>query len=345
MDIYDGMLPKENMDGKIGYYPVMNIKEWDELPDLYKAMEWSAIPDPLDKSRLRAVKSVTFDVVYMEPYGISAKVSVHPQEVQKLLFCNYGNTQCHLYSVSAVELEGGTKLPAKWLQDSTTGAFAILAGKHYAAMQGGFGGYVPECIERLNDGTFKWKGFGNYSQTNHFTYSDPFREEKKIEKDSVEKLIDAVAEYGLEFGWNDNDMIDTLVDCGVTYEDFKKYGKEDFVKGYFEEEEVGLNEVTCGYKCKCCGLMIEEDIENPNWFEDCGEEEIWGHLQMSHEEVFEECQDWDTPTMLEEYYERVDGRVKSLEEKMSKAKVKIGNNKVNEVSEKSKESVKETERI
>lgn len=61
--------------------------------------------------------------------------------------------------------------------------------------------------------------------------------EKTVEKDTTKKLMDAVAEYGLESGWCDNEIIDTLVECGVTQEDFQKYGKADFVKEYFETEE------------------------------------------------------------------------------------------------------------
>lgn len=242
MGIYEGMLPKERKEGKIGYYPVVNKQEWEELPDLYKAMEWNAIPDPLDKRGiLRAVKSVIFDVVHMEPYGIRSKVSVHPQDVQKILFCSYGQSQCHLYSISGIELEGGTKLHAKWLQDSMTGAFAVVVNGDYIAMQGGFQGHIPECIEKSENGEFKWKGIGEYKKLNYYTYSEPFRDEKSIEqqkeKDATEKLMDAVAEYGMESGWSDRDVIDALVECGVTYDDFKKYGKEEFVKGYFEEEK------------------------------------------------------------------------------------------------------------
>lgn len=46
-------------------------------------------------------------------------------------------------------------------------------------------------------------------------------------------------------------------------------------------------------KCKACGTEI--DIED--------EEGLWGHLQMEHEEIFEECMDWDTPDVIDEYYD------------------------------------------
>lgn len=51
------------------------------------------------------------------------------------------------------------------------------------------------------------------------------------------------------------------------------------------------------YKCKYCG----HEIGGPD-FEEL-EEELWGHIQMDHEEVFEELQCFDTPEMLEIAYE------------------------------------------
>lgn len=60
----------------------------------------------------------------------------------------------------------------------------------------------------------------------------------------------------------------------------------------------------CTYKCTLCGE--EFYCESDNSFDEYVEEEVWGHIQMTHEEEFEECQDWDTPTMIEEYYERED---------------------------------------
>ena len=55
------------------------------------------------------------------------------------------------------------------------------------------------------------------------------------------------------------------------------------------------------YKCKLCGVVFNSYTTEE--FEEYGEEELWGHIQMNHEEAFEECQDWETPTMIEEYYE------------------------------------------
>lgn len=173
---YDGMLPAKPLEGKQGYYPVCNTQEWEDLPDLYKAMEWSPLLDYQNKGTISAVKSVIFDVTYMEPYKISAKVSVHPQEVQKLLYCLFENAQCHLYSVCGVELESGTRLGAKWLQDSVTGSFGIYAGGHLCGRQGGFQGFVPANIERLEDGTFQYKSCSCALTGNKvfYEYSNPF---------------------------------------------------------------------------------------------------------------------------------------------------------------------------
>lgn len=416
MGMYDGMLPVKQKEGYRGYYPVTNKEEWDELPDLYKAMEWTPIPDPFDKNQtLRAVKNVIFDVVHMEPYGIRAEVSVHPQEIQDILFCYHKKKDCQLYTICGIELEGGSRLPAKWLQDTTTGAFAIYAADKYVAKQGGFYGFIPEHIIVQEDGSYKFDFKYGVGKTTHYTNLNPFRNEpvKEKETDCTKQLMDAMAAYGLEYGWCDNDIIQALVDCGLEYDDFKKHGKEDFVKEYFEIEEEHANNIssknperqmkalkqsyvigaavkaatrekqeqfviedangeysfvraegdkpatalregekivgkvtwekpdpssdafpgsggaqyidfkalnarensvdavventgeTHGYVCKCCGTEIHDDKDNENWFDEFGEEELWGHLQMDHEEVFKECQNWETPAMLEEYYDEI----------------------------------------
>lgn len=52
------------------------------------------------------------------------------------------------------------------------------------------------------------------------------------------------------------------------------------------------------YECKICGGIIcgdDYDIE----------ENLWAHIQMEHEDVFDEIQTWETPFMIEEYYEEV----------------------------------------
>lgn len=48
------------------------------------------------------------------------------------------------------------------------------------------------------------------------------------------ELIEAMVNYGQDNFWNDSTIIDTLVDCGITEEDFKDCGYGDFVKEYFE---------------------------------------------------------------------------------------------------------------
>jgi len=63
------------------------------------------------------------------------------------------------------------------------------------------------------------------------------------------------------------------------------------------------------YICKICGEEFEmnEDYEDFDaWFEEEGEEELWGHLQDAHEEEFDEAQNLDTPYMLEEYFELIE---------------------------------------
>ena len=174
MGWYDNMLPKQQIEGHRGYYPVTSAKEWENLPDLYKVMDWNAVKDPHNNNKLTGVKSVIFDVTYMQPYGISAKVSVHPSEVQKILFCSFKNADCHLNSVCGIELDSGTQLSAKWLQDSTSGAFAIFACNSYVGMQGGFRGHIPEGVRCLENGTFKYDFSMEKSKISHYELSNPF---------------------------------------------------------------------------------------------------------------------------------------------------------------------------
>ena len=53
----------------------------------------------------------------------------------------------------------------------------------------------------------------------------------------VENLIKAMIEYALENSWSDSDVIDTLVGCGITEQDFIRCGYGDFVKEYFKNEQ------------------------------------------------------------------------------------------------------------
>lgn len=50
------------------------------------------------------------------------------------------------------------------------------------------------------------------------------------------------------------------------------------------------------WKCLHCNTEFEaeedEDIE----------EELWGHIQIEHDNIFDEVKDLDTPYMLEECY-------------------------------------------
>ena len=177
--MYEGMLPKEPKKGYRGYYPVTNKQEWEDLPDLYKTMEWEPVKDPHNNNKLSAIDSVIFDVTYMTPYEINAKVYVHPSEVQKILFCSFKDKDCHLYSVCGIELQSGTRLGAKWVQDSTSGAFAIVYNGNYVGQQGGFMGFIPERIKKMEDGTFKYDWSKNPKKVSHYALLNPFRNEKE----------------------------------------------------------------------------------------------------------------------------------------------------------------------
>ena len=175
--IYEGMLPKEEIKGHRGYYPVCNAEEWEKLPKVYKAMDWMPVEvynTRYNHKETTVAEYVEFDVCYLEPYRIHATVKVHVQEVQKILFCLYEDTQCHLYSVSGVVFANGERWGAKWLQDTRTGAFAIQASGKIVGMQGGFYGHIPCQIERTEDG-FKWTGYRSGLKNRcHYEVSNPF---------------------------------------------------------------------------------------------------------------------------------------------------------------------------
>ena len=54
--------------------------------------------------------------------------------------------------------------------------------------------------------------------------------------DDKKELIIAMINYGENAFWDDSAIIDTLVDCGITEEDFKDCGYGEYVKEYFENK-------------------------------------------------------------------------------------------------------------
>lgn len=64
-------------------------------------------------------------------------------------------------------------------------------------------------------------------------YKDMEQKNKNLE--TIKNLIDSLAAYALEHYWNDSDVIDMLIDCGITEQDFIECGYGNFVKGYFSD--------------------------------------------------------------------------------------------------------------
>lgn len=64
-------------------------------------------------------------------------------------------TDTQLYSVCAVRLFDGTRVAAKWVQDSVSGAFRIVTTSgNVLGTQGGFRGHIPENCKKRDDGTW-----------------------------------------------------------------------------------------------------------------------------------------------------------------------------------------------
>lgn len=119
-----------------------------------------------------------------------------------------------------------------------------------------------------------------YPPTNEIVVMDEdgFEEEAKLEV-----WHDKAAGFDGEFeGWTDPE-IEAFIN------DYKEY--------YDSDRYISI------YRCKACGSEFEEiDDEDYPWFEDVGEEALWGHLQFDHPKLFEECQNLETPDMLELCY-------------------------------------------
>ena len=133
-------LPEKPINGKIGFYPAMTAEEYRALPLPMKCATWDA-----------RVQYVIFDS-YFRDYELSGKVEVHAENAFKALF-RHSETDTQLYSVCAVRLFDGTRVAAKWWQDSETGAFKITDLKGNAlGTQGGFRGHIPANCKKNSAG-------------------------------------------------------------------------------------------------------------------------------------------------------------------------------------------------
>ena len=176
MAMYENMMPPKPIDGHLGFYPACNAEEWENIPAIYKAMQW--LPVEVYNTRHRqkettVVEKVIYDVTFLKPYKVSARVEVHVQETQGILFCSHEHTDCQLYSICAVKFANGEVWGAEWKQDARSGAFAVYACGKRVGMQGGFLGFVPDNIEQTENG-WKWKGFVNCEGRCHYALSNPF---------------------------------------------------------------------------------------------------------------------------------------------------------------------------
>ncbi len=97
--------------------------------------------------------------------------------------------------------------------------------------------------------------------------------------------------------------IDELEDINYQFEPFEKFGNEaywivaDCIEKLKELKVKTVEEAPFTvFKCKHCDFScwdVDNDVE----------EALWGHIQMHHEDVFKEVQNWETPDMIEECYE------------------------------------------
>lgn len=120
-------------------------------------------------------------------------------------------------------------------------------------------------------------------------------------KELAEKYFNGLQEYC------GNGGIDKLIgaeDCSESVQLSGDY--VEWQEAYETDNDSYDEQTNTGYvfTCKLCGRKFY--YENEDDVEYYGDEELWGHIQTNHEEEFEECQDWATPEMIEEYFERED---------------------------------------
>lgn len=89
----------------------------------------------------------------------------------------------------------------------------------------------------------------------------------------------------MECAYKENGECNTCAECMSCPENTREYEK-DFNS---DSDDLAI------FICNICGSEIETNKG------DC-EEDLWSHLQLGHAEIFEECQNWETPYMMEVYF-------------------------------------------
>lgn len=108
-----------------------------------------------------------------------------------------------------------------------------------------------------------------------------------ITKARYHELLNACIDR-LTAGENTNGQLEILFDIGFSDEELINafhFSASD-IQDYLDTHRA--------FECKLCGDIIENDDES-----------LWSHIQLHHEEAFAECQNWETPDMVEVYYDTV----------------------------------------
>lgn len=58
-----------------------------------------------------------------------------------------------------------------------------------------------------------------------------------MDEQVIINLINTIIRHGQDATWCDSDIIEQLIECGLTEQDFIKYGFGDFVADYFKDPE------------------------------------------------------------------------------------------------------------
>ena len=135
-----------------------------------------------------------------------------------------------------------TQLPVSISAEEKLSSLEILLNRFHDVLSSD----IDVSIKKVGE-SMSWLDLDTVFKEMHpFDNSDKVQTVPIVETNVTDNLIKAMVAYGIEYNWCDSDIIDTLIEIGITYDDFCHAGANDFVKEYFEiplEGRTSLNKL------------------------------------------------------------------------------------------------------
>ena len=154
------MLPEKPLEGRRGYYPVLNQAEWEDLPAIYKAVTWNphtrVYNDKTRQNEKSRPKNVIYNTVYEDAYGCSCYIYAPIENAAQIHMSLLPQESIFSGStIAGIQFENGTSYSAEKKWDPETGSMSIYSYGQPVGIQGGCHGHIPEGIS-YQDATGKW---------------------------------------------------------------------------------------------------------------------------------------------------------------------------------------------